>query len=114
MIEKDGEERVREMMAALGTREANIYRERCTGEVDLEILVEFLNEMGWFVEIVLENGNTLIKSYNCLFYEVSKEFGEIICAFDLSLIETILNQDVWHRASMARRDRFCSFLIARK
>lgn len=109
IIERDGSERVREMMARLGAEQASYYRERLNGAGDVESVVELLNELGTFAELKREDGKIIIKEYNCLIHEISMEFGEVVCEFDMNFIGGLLNTRVELKSCMAKGDRFCSF-----
>ncbi len=109
IIDREGAERMREMMARLGAKQASYYRERLNGAGDVESVVELLNELGTFAEMEREDGKIIIKEYNCLIYEISMEFGELMCVFDMNFIGGLLNTRVELKNCIAKGDRFCSF-----
>ncbi len=109
MIEREGSERVREMMARLGAKQASYYKERLNGDGDVESVVELLNELGTLAEMEREDGQIIIKEYNCLIYELAMKFGELMCEFDLNFIGGLLNSRVELKSCRAKGDGFCSF-----
>jgi len=109
MMEREGSERVRETMARLGAEQASHYKGRLSGDGDVESVVELLNELGTFAEMEREDGQIIIKEYNCLIYEISMEFGEVVCEFDLNFIGSLLKSRVELKSCIAKGDRFCSF-----
>lgn len=109
MIEREGSERVREMMARLGAKQASYYKGRLRGDGDVESVVELLNELGTLAEMKREDGQIIIIEYNCLIYELAMEFGEIVCEFDLNFIGGLLNSRVELKSCRAKGDGFCSF-----
>ncbi len=111
IIEREGSERVREMMARLGTEQASYYKERLRGDGDVASVVELLNELGSFAEMEREDGQIIIKEYNCLIYELAREFGGIMCEFDQNFIGSLLNSSVELKSCIARGDRCCSFAL---
>jgi DeoR family suf operon transcriptional repressor len=111
IIESEGAERVREMMARLGVEQASYYKERVRGDGDVESVVELLNELGSFAEMEQEDGKMIIKKYNCLIYELAMEFGGMMCEFDQNFIGSLLNSSVELKSSIARGDRCCSFAL---
>jgi predicted ArsR family transcriptional regulator len=111
IIEREGAERVREMMARLGAEQASYYKERLKGDGDVESVVELLNELGRFAEMEQEDGKMIIKEYNCLIYELAMEFGGMMCEFDQNFIGSLLNSSVELKSSIARGDRCCSFAV---
>ncbi|MCK4735697.1 MAG: L-2-amino-thiazoline-4-carboxylic acid hydrolase [Methanophagales archaeon] len=110
IIEREGSERVREMMARLGAEQASYYKERLRGDGVVSV-VELLNELGSFAEMKREDGQIIIKEYNCLIYELALEFGEIMCEFDQNFIGSLLNSSVELKSCIARGDRCCSFAL---
>ena len=111
IIEREGSERVREMMARLGAEQASYYKERLRGDGDVESVVELLNELGSFAEMEQEDGQIIIKEYNCLIYELAMEFGGMMCEFDQNFIGSLLNSSVELKSCIARGDRCCSFAL---
>jgi len=111
IIERDGAERVRGLMARLGAEQASYYKERLRGDGDVESVVELLSELGSFAEMEQEDGQIIIKEYNCLIYELALEFGGIMCEFDQNFIGSLLNSRVELKSSIARGDKFCSFAL---
>ncbi len=111
IIESEGSERVREMMARLGAKQASYYKGRLNGDGDVESVVELLNELGTLAEMEREDGKIIIKEYNCLVYEVAMEFGELVCEFDLNFIGGLLNSRVELKTCRAKGDGFCSFVF---
>ncbi|MGB3460187.1 MAG: ArsR family transcriptional regulator [Halobacteriota archaeon] len=114
MIEREGVEMVREMMARMGAEQASYYKERLKGNGDVESVMELLNDLGSFAVLERDNGQIFIKEYNCLIYEIAMEFGEDMCEFDRSFIGGLLNSNVELKSCMARGDRFCSFALNRE
>lgn len=110
IIEREGSERVREMMARLGAEQASYYRERLKGDGVVSV-VELLNELGTFAEMEQEDGKMIIKEYNCLIYEIAMEFGDVVCEFDRNFIGSLLNSSVELKSCIARGDRCCSFAL---
>lgn len=110
IIEMEGSERVREMMARLGAAQASYYKGRLKGD-GVESVVELLNELGTFAEMEREDGQIIIKEYNCLIYEIAMEFGDVVCEFDLNFIGGLLNSRVELKSCMAKGDRCCSFAL---
>ncbi|MEA2033836.1 MAG: ArsR family transcriptional regulator [Euryarchaeota archaeon] len=110
IIEREGSERVREMMARLGAEQASYYKERLKGDGVVSV-VELLNELGTFAEMEREDGQIIIKEYNCLIYEIAMEFGDVVCEFNLNFIGGLLNSSVELKSCIARGDRCCSFAL---
>jgi len=111
MIEREGVEIVREMMARMGAEQASYYKGRLKGNGDVESVMELLNDLGSFAELEREDGQIIIKEYNCLIYEIAMAFGEDMCEFDRNFIGGLLNSSVELKSCMARGDRFCSFAL---
>ena len=76
--------------------------------------MELLNDLGSFAVLEREDGQIIIKEYNCLIYEIAMEFGEVVCEFDRNFIGGLLNSNVELKSCMARGDRFCSFVLNRE
>ncbi len=114
MIEREGVEMVREMMTRMGAEQASYYKERLKGNGDVESVMELLNDLGSFAVLEQDNGQIIIKEYNCLIYEIAMEFGEVMCEFDRNFIGGLLNTNVELKSCMARGDRFCSFTLNRE
>ena len=110
MIESEGSERVKEMMARLGSEQAAQYREKLKG--DVESVVELLNNQGRYAELERVDGQLLINEYNCLIYELAMEFGEVLCEFDRNFIGGLLNSSVELKCCIANGERFCSFALS--
>ena len=110
MIESEGSEKVKAMMARLGAEQAAQYREKLKG--DVESVVELLNNQGRYAELERVDGQLLIKEYNCLIYELAMEFGEVLCEFDRNFIGGLLDSRVELTCCIANGERCCSFALS--
>jgi predicted ArsR family transcriptional regulator len=111
IIDNDGSERMKEMMARLGAEQASYYKARVKDNGDVESVVDLLNELGSFAEFEREENYVLIKEYNCLIYEIAMEFGTIMCEFDKNFIGELLNSSVELKSCIAAGDKYCSFAV---
>ena len=111
IIEREGVEMVRKLMARLGSEQASYYKGKLKRNGNVESVVELLNELGSFAVLEREDGQIIIKEYNCLIYEIAMEFGEDMCEFDRNFIGGLLNSSVELKSCMARGDRCCSFAL---
>ncbi|MBN1456065.1 MAG: ArsR family transcriptional regulator [Methanomicrobia archaeon] len=111
ILAREGPEDVRALMGRLGAQHAAKFKERVGRDGNVQELVVVLNELGCCAELASENGNRILKEYNCLLYKVAMEFGDIVCAFNEKFIETLLDTPVAMRNCIARGDRYCSFVI---
>ncbi|HYD88980.1 MAG TPA: methanogen output domain 1-containing protein [Vitreimonas sp.] len=73
---------------------------------------EVMRELG-YQSSVREDATPSIEALNCVFHELARR-NPSVCALDLSLIETITDARVEHRACMARGDNACVFCLAPK
>ncbi len=111
ILAREGPDAVRALMGRLGTQHAARFRERVGHDGNVQELVKLLNELGCYAELTIEDGQTILKEYNCLIYEVAMEFGDIVCAFNEKFIETLLDRRVAMTNCIARGDRYCSYII---
>lgn len=111
LIDREGPEAVRALMRRLGAEQASYYKARMRGDGDVESVVEVLRELGAFAELKSEDDRRLIRGFNCLIYEIAREFGDMVCEFDLEFISSLLNSGVTLKSCIAHGDKCCSFAL---
>lgn len=51
-----------------------------------------------------------ITAHNCVYHDLARTHNEI-CEFDITLLSSLLNADIEHKACMARGDHCCKFIV---
>ena len=101
-----------EQLKALGERLAAQLKSR-VGDGDLDdkaaVIADLMRELG-YESTAPEGSEPLIEALNCVYHDLALA-DRAVCHLDLSLIGTLADADVEHRACMARGDNSCVFCL---
>lgn len=75
-------------------------------------VAELMKELGYEAS-VSANAEPTIEALNCVYHELAQR-DQAVCALDISLIESLADAKVEHRACMARGDNACVFCLKPK
>lgn len=106
-----GADAAREELRALGARLAvQLKPQLKPGEPRAQAVAALMRGLGY--EASAPDGRT-IEALNCVYHELARH-DQAVCELDLSLIETLADAKVEHRACMARGDNACVFCLSQK
>lgn len=101
-----------EEMRALGAKLAEQLRPQLRNappERRAQAIADLMRALGY--EASAQDAHT-IQALNCVYHELAQG-DQTVCALDISLIETLAEAKVEHRACMARGDNSCVFCLKR-
>ncbi len=110
-----GAEGFKDYMQKLGVRLANNLRSQFEEKNLNDRLGELLlimKSLGFQVSVFIdsETGKSVIRANNCIYHDLAQKHNEI-CAFDLALMTSVLNNEVKQLSCMAKGDCACRFRI---
>ena len=115
ILKSKGIEELKRVLIRLGEGQAEKYKSGFASKnifEKIDTLIDVLGERNnMFVEAKEHGDSILMIQYNCLFYDISKKFGSVICEFDRRFITTLLDRDIEVLTCAAEGDRYCSFRI---
>jgi predicted ArsR family transcriptional regulator len=115
IIDEYGEEKVEIFFRKIGIRFSQPYLGRVTGKSLEERICEvtnIMNEWGAYASVENDGASSLIKNYNCTFYEVAQKYPHV-CNVHTTFLELLLEQNPEKKASMAKGDDYCAYKIKR-
>ncbi|MDY6966579.1 MAG: ArsR family transcriptional regulator [Halobacteriota archaeon] len=115
ILKSKGIEELKRVLRRLGEEQAEKYKKRFGSKSifeKVETLVDLLEERNnMLVEAEDFGSSIVIIQYNCLFHDISKKFGIVICEFDRRFITTLLGRDIEVLTCAADGDQYCSFRV---
>ena len=113
-----GAEGFEDYMRRLGIRLANSLHSQFKGKNPddrLDELMLIMANLGFQVttDIESENSKSVIRANNCIYHDLAQKHHEI-CAFDLALMSSLLDNEVKQLSCMAKGDCACRFKIQDK
>lgn len=116
LLEHEGVAGLKRLLTRAAKRNAGRYMGKFEGksiEERVGLMGHILNELGAYAEIKRANGGFEIGIYNCLLSNIAKKYGNLICEYDATLLETLLGKKIKKIRSKTAGERFCSFLITK-
>ena len=113
ILDECGEDKVEIFLKNIGVRFSQPYLGRVAGKSLEERICEvtdILNEWGAYASVENDGGFSLIKNYNCTFYEVAQKYP-YVCNIHTTFLELLLEQNPEKMASMAKGDDYCAYKI---
>ncbi|MDE0185758.1 MAG: transcriptional regulator [Candidatus Poribacteria bacterium] len=115
LVMVDGAEKVDQILAydmeaKISTHFKNI--EEKSLERRVEMLVDFLNEEGYMVEVEETPTAFIMKEHNCALGSVVEKYNQL-CQQELSLFERLLSVPVERQCHMVTGDHLCSYKISK-
>lgn len=114
MLQRLGSEETESLLYQLGRQTAASLQGRLLGKTEAQRLhevVRIMEELGYQARIVeKENGPPEISAKNCVYHDLAKAHPEV-CAFDLGLLDTLLEGLVVQRECMVRGGNACRFCL---
>lgn len=82
-------------------------------EEKIKALVDFLTEFGCYASYSKEeDGSFALIKRNCVFYDLAKQYGEIVCEVDAKkIIEVIGNITLIRDRCLAKGDKICKYIL---
>jgi predicted ArsR family transcriptional regulator len=115
LTERLGAEQAERELRTLGAKLAAQMKNRITGATlaqRAQSIAALMRELGYAASAPNPEATT-IEAFNCVYHELART-DQTVCALDLSLIETLADAQVEHRACMARGDNACVFCLKEK
>ena len=78
----------------------------------VELLVDFLNEEGYMVEVKETPTAYILEEHNCALESVAQEYRQL-CQNELALFQRFLNVPVERQCHMASGDHCCSYVVSK-
>ncbi len=108
-----GSQAFKEFMSTLGKKVAQGLQQRVADKPKIERLEELVNimqELGYDAEILTGagDGRLHLQARNCVYHDLAQKHIEV-CAFDLALMSTLLDDEVEQLECLAKGDNICGF-----
>jgi predicted ArsR family transcriptional regulator len=113
MIERSGKEYARAILEDVSNEIVKHYKHN-NGNLEerIKAFADFLTEFGCYASYSKEkDGSYVLLKRNCVFWELAKQFEDIICEMDAQTTVKILNVKLIRAMCLAKGDKICKYIL---
>ncbi len=114
IIERSGREYARTIMEDVSDEIVKYYKfKEGSLEERIKAFTDFLNEFGWYASYSKEeDGSYVLLKRNCVFWDLAKQYEDIVCEVELKTTVKILGNVTLIRAlCLAKGDKMCKYIL---